>query len=131
MQVTCGGDPCLEITVTDPSFHDLYVDPDGYFNDEPQIDGYVFMQVFIEYVALADAASFNQFDWDVFVDGRIIDNWAFATNGPEPTLSSGQLPSGRTASGWALWEVPAAGDVVLAYAPNFDGPPVFEISIDR
>lgn len=129
--ITCGDDDCLEVTVTDPSFHEVYVDPDGFYNDEPQVPGYVYMQVFVEYVSLQDAATFNLFDWQVFVDGRLVDDYAFAINGPEPTLGSGQLPTGRTASGWLVYEVPATGEVVLAYAPNFDGPPVFEMTLRR
>lgn len=127
--ITCGETECLDITVTEPGFVEIYPDPNGFLADEPRVAGNVFMQVFVEYVALDDAASFNQFDWQVFADGRLVDDYAFTTNGPKPELSSGQLPRGRTASGWLVYEVPAAGEIILAYAPNFDGPPVFEITI--
>ena len=113
--------------MTEPSFAEIYPDPDGFLADEPQIAGNVFMQVFVEYEALSSAASYNTFDWAVFGDGRAVDNYAFTIHGPKPELSSGQLPAGRTASGWLVYEVPAAGEIIFAYAPNFEGPPVFEI----
>jgi hypothetical protein len=30
-----------------------------------------------------------------------------------------------------VWEVPAQGEIVLAYAPNYEGAPVFEITLRR
>lgn len=127
--IECGGVPCLNITVSDPSFHEVYVDPDGYYNDQPQIPGNVFMQVFVEYEALSNAADFNPFDWQVFVDDALVDTYAYTAHGPKPELGSGQLPEGRTASGWLVYEVAPTGEIVLAYAPNFEGAPVFEITI--
>ena len=117
------------VTVSEPGFYESYADPDGFFDDEPRQEGYVYLQVFVEYEALADSASFNTFDWQVFADGRLLDSFAYAVNGPQPDLGSGRLPAGRTASGWLLYEVPPQGEIVLAYAPNFDGPPVFEIQL--
>jgi len=127
--ITCGGTDCLRITATEPSFAELYPDPDGFLADEPQIAGNVFMQVFVEYEAVSSAANYNPFDWAVFADGRAVDTYAFALHGPKPDLSSGQLPAGRSASGWLVYEVPAAGEIILAYAPNFQGPPVFEVTL--
>lgn len=127
--ITCGGTDCLRITATEPSFAQLYPDPEGFYADEPQITGNVFMQVFVEYEAISSAANYNPFDWAVFADGRAVDSYAFTTNGPKPELNSGQLPAGRSASGWLVYEVPAAGEIILAYAPNFEGPPVFEVTV--
>lgn len=127
MTVTCGGNDCLRITVTDPSFAQLYPDPQGFLADDPQVAGNVFLQVFVEYEAVSSAATYNIFDWSVFADGRAVDDLAFTIHGPKPDLSSGQLPAGRTASGWLVYEVPAAGEIVLAYTPNFQGPALYEI----
>lgn len=59
----------------------------------------------------------------------MVDSYAFTIHGPQPDLGSGQLPAGRTAGGWIVYEVPAQGEIILAYAPNFDGPPVIEITL--
>jgi hypothetical protein len=127
--ITCGGTDCLHITVTKPSFAKLYPDPDGFYADQPQVAGNVFVQVFVEYEALSNTATYNPFDWSLFADGRAVDTYAFTVHGPKPPLGSGQLPAGRTASGWLVYEVPAAGQVVLSFTPNFQGPPVFEVVI--
>lgn len=37
--INCGADPCLEVTVTEASFVPQYVDPAGYYNDQPQTAG--------------------------------------------------------------------------------------------
>ena len=123
--ITCSGDPCLEVTVSDPSEHASYAG--DYFNDDPDQAGYVYMQVYVKYVSLQDGADYNQFDWDIYADGRQLDSWTFAVNGPEPDLGSGSLPSGRTAEGWLLYEVPPTGEVILSYAPNYNGAPIFEV----
>lgn len=130
MTITCGGTDCLTLTVSDASFVALYPDPDGYYADEPQIAGNQFMQVFAEYEALSSAANFNSYgDWQVFADGRLLDSSTFVSHGPQPELGMGSLPAGRFASGWIVYEVPAAGEIILAYAPNYEGPPVFEITV--
>jgi len=67
----------------------------------------VFLQVYVTYKSLQDGASYNQFDWDVFADGNAVDGFAYASDGPDPDLGSGDLPKGRTAKGWLLYEVPA------------------------
>ena len=85
------------------------------------------MQVSVKYVSSQDGADYNEFDWEVYADRRQLDNYAFAINGPEPDLGSGSLPKGRTAEGWLLYEVPPSGEIVLSYAPNFNGPPVFGV----
>ena len=123
------GTAVLEITIAQVSEAEFYADPDGYFGDVPE-PGNVYLQAFAVYEALADGASFNQFDWQVFVDGVALNSTsAFVLNGPEPELGSGTLPAGRRAEGWLVFEVPAAGEVVLSYEQNFigGGAPPFEL----
>jgi hypothetical protein len=129
VRITCGGTDCLDITVTDPSFNAQYYDPDGFYNDLPEVAGNVFLQVYVTYLALDDSASYNPFDWDVYVGGVQVPNYTFVLHGPEPTLGSGQLAAGRSAAGWLVYEVAPAGTVLLSYAPNFDGPPIFEVTL--
>jgi hypothetical protein len=129
--ITCGGTECLLITLSKPSFATLYPDPDGYYADEPEVAGNVFVQIFVEYKALSSAASYNPYDWSLFADGRAVDHPAFTIHGPQPELGSGQLPTGRTAWGWLVYEVPAAGELILSFTPNYQGPPVFEVVIPR
>jgi hypothetical protein len=123
--IECGGDPCLDITVTERSEHSSY--PGDYYADEPEQPGWVYMQVYVRYVSSKDASSYNQFDWAIYADGRQLDSYGFAINGPKPDLGSGTLPAGRTAEGWLLYEVPPTGEIVLSYEPNYDGPPIFEV----
>jgi hypothetical protein len=76
-----------------------------------------------------NGVDYNPFDFQIFVDGQAVDSWAFVINGPEPALSSGTLPEGRSAEGWLVYEVPAAGEVLLSYSGNMflDEAPVFEV----
>ena len=92
----------------------------------------MFLQVFVTYKATTAGASYNQFDWSLFADDNAVDGWAFASNGPEPGLSSGDLPKGRTAKGWLLYEVPAnAKHIVLSYGGGSfsNDAPVFEVAV--
>jgi hypothetical protein len=125
VSIECGGDPCLEITVTGPSEHAFYAG--DYSDDRPEQVGWVYVQVYAKYVSLMDGATYNQFDWAIYADGRQLESLSFALYGPQPELSSGSLPAGRTAEGWLVYEVPPTGEIVLSYEPNFDGPPVFEV----
>ena len=129
VEVTADGDPYLEVTVSKPSFHKSY--GSGYLKDTPK-KGYVYLEVFVTYKALTAGASYNQFDWALFVDDTAIDDWAFASSGPEPGLNSGDLPKGRVAKGWLLYEVPASGKhVVLSYGGGSftNDAPVFEVKL--
>lgn len=91
--------------------------------------GNVYLAVKYAYEALEDGATFNPFDWQVFVDDTAISNFAFVMDGPKPALTSGTLPKGRKASGWVVYEVPKAGKVVLSYGANMFGgdAPTFEV----
>jgi hypothetical protein len=54
----------------------------------------------------------------------------FLMNGPEPQLSMGTLPNGRTASGWLVYEVPVSGELRLSYKNPWlfgNAGPVFEV----
>ena len=90
--------------------------------------GNVYLAVYYEYESIEDGATYNPFDGQVFVDGTAVENYSFVLDGPEPQLSSGTLPKGRKASGWVVYEVPKAGQVILSYGGAFssDGP-TFEV----
>ena len=125
--ITADGAPHLDILVDKVSVQAKY---DGeYLDDRPEVEGNVFIQARVTYTSLQNGASYNPFDWNVFVDDVAVDNYAFVLNGPEPELGSGDLPEGRTAQGWLVYEVPAKGKVVLSYRANMftDDAPVFEV----
>lgn len=127
--VTEDGEPWADITVLEVSEAAEFADPDGFYNDTPQTDGYVFLSARVRYEAIAGGVDYNPFDFQVFVDGQAVDGYTFAINAPEPQLSSGTLPAGRTAEGWLLYEVPPEGEVLLSYTGNvfLDEEPVFEV----
>jgi hypothetical protein len=127
--ITEGGDPWADFTVLEVQQATEFVDPEGYFNDTPQTAGYVYLAAHVQYTALVDGVDYNPFDFQVFVDGRAIDGYAFALNGPQPELSSGTLPATRVADGWILYEVPPTGEVLLSYSGNVfsNDAPVFEV----
>ena len=125
--ISKGGDPWANFTVVEVQQATEYPDPDGYYTDEPQIQGNVFLAAFVRFDALTDGVDYNTFSFQVFVDNLAVDNFAFVLNGPEPTLSSGTLPAGRSAEGWLLYEVPASGKVLLSYSDFFNDTPIFEV----
>lgn len=127
--ITQGGEPWADFTVLEVSEAAEFADPDGFYNDTPQTDGYVFLNALVRYEAIAGGVDYNPFDFQVFVDGQAVDGFTFAINAPEPQLSSGTLPAGRTAEGWLLYEVPPDGEVLLSYSGNvfIDEAPIFEV----
>lgn len=127
--ITEDGEPWADFTVLEVSETAEFADPDGFYNDTPQTDGYVFLNALVRYEAIVGGVDYNPFDFQVFVDGQAVDGFAFAINAPEPQLSSGTLPAGRTAEGWLLYEVPPAGEVLLSYSGNvfIDEEPIFEV----
>lgn len=127
--ITENGDPWANFTVLEVQEKAEFVDPDGYYTDTPQVDGYVYIAANVRYEALTDGVNYGSYDFQVFVDGRAVEGFAFAINGPEPTLSSGTLPTGRVAEGWLLYEVPPSGEVLLSYSGNIfiNEAPIFEV----
>lgn len=113
--VTQGGEDYLEITVSKVSEKKRY--GSGYTVDTPD-RGNVYIEAFVTYRALADGATYNPFDWQVFCNETAIDGFTFLLSGPEPELGSGTLPKGRKASGWLVYEVPAKGRCLLSYGAN-------------
>jgi hypothetical protein len=113
-----GGIDWAQITVSDVKSAASYKGPYGYVQ-KPQTPGYVFIAAKVTYLALQDGVSYsNLFDWQVFCDGVAVDTsriLADATYGPAPALGSGNLPNGRKASGYLVYEVPAEGEVRMSY----------------
>jgi hypothetical protein len=76
------------------------------------------------YRATGPEATYNMFDWGVFVDDSAAEQ-ASALGGPKPELSSGDLPQGKKVAGWIIYEVPGKGRVVVSYMPTHDS--IFEV----
>ena len=95
--------------------------------------GNVYIQALITYTALADGATYNPFDWQVFCNDEAVDSYTYVSDGPEPDLNSGTLPKGRKAKGWVVYEIPAKGRCVLSYGANsfIDEGAVFEVLIRK
>lgn len=124
--VTENDEPYLDIVVSKVAQKKSY--GSGYLIDKPA-KGNIYIQALVTYEALADGATYNPFDWQVFCDDTAIENYTFVSEGPEPGLSSGTLPAGRKAKGWVVYEVPAKGRCVLSYGANsfIDQGAVFEV----
>lgn len=127
--ISQNGDPWADFTVLEVQQAAQFADPQGYYNDTPQTDGYVYLSANVRYEARTDGVNYGSYDFQVFVDGRAVEGYAFAINGPEPALSSGTLPNGRIAEGWLLYEVPPTGQVLLSYSGNMflNEAPIFEV----
>lgn len=126
--VTQDGKDQAKITITDVKVVASY--KGQYSADKPKIAGNVFIQAKVAYEALTDGVSYNPYDWQVFVAGEAVQNYAFVMYGPEPGLSSGTLPNGRKASGYVVYEVAPAGEVRMSYKGSFlNTAPVFEVII--
>ena len=94
----------------------------------PLVPGNVFLSARVRIQALADQVPYSQFLFQPFVAGAPLDRTAAAVQGQRP-LTSGTLQQGHTAEGWLVYEVPAAGQLVLGYGGNaFIGEaPFFEV----
>lgn len=127
VRITEGGEESLLITVERAAHHASF--PGEFGADEPA-SGNVFYTFFVKYEGLGAGGNYNPFDWQVFAGNQAARN-AFVLNGPEPALSSGSLPNGRTVSGWLVYEGPAdPGNVTLSYEGNvFNDEPVFEVTV--
>lgn len=119
-------DDAVRITV------DQVEEAEGYGDFSEPAEGNIYIQAFVTYEALEDGVAYNPFDWQVFVDDTAVENFTFVGEGPEPTLGSGNLTEGRKAEGWLIYEVPAAGEVILSYKSPFDptdSKPAFEVRL--
>lgn len=127
--VTEGDEPWAEITISKVKERTKY---EGEYSDDKPAKGNVFIELFVTYEALVDGVDYNPFDWQVFADGRAVDDYAFVLNGPEAMLESGTLPKGRIADGYIIYEVPAEGQVLFSYGNTFgDEAPVFEVELRK
>jgi hypothetical protein len=115
--VTSDGDPYLDITVSDAHSASHYTGSSG-FTDQPDTPGYVYISAKVTYLARADGATYNPFDWEAYAAGQAMGSKASTIYGPKPELHSGILSVGRTASGYVVWEVPAKGEVRIAYGAS-------------
>jgi hypothetical protein len=127
--ITEGGSGWAQIVVSKVETAKTY--KGEYGSDVPDVKGNVYIQAYVTYTALQDGVSYNPFDWQVFADGEAVSGFTFVMYGPEPALSSGDLPKGRKASGWLVYEVPAKGKIQLSYSGNMflNEAPVFEVVI--
>ncbi len=126
VSITCDGSDCLDIAVTKASFAKYYRDPAGFLNDTPK-KGDVYLQFYVTYKATGSDATYNEFDWTVYVADTAVNNSSFTMHGPSPELQSGDLAVGKSAAGWVVQEVPAVGRVVIAYQPGYTGNDIFEV----
>jgi hypothetical protein len=127
VNIVCDGQPCMVVTVDQVKFASTYKDPAGYLNDTPETKGDVFMAVHVTYKATGPNADYNEWDWGAYVNDVAVSGFAFASNGPKPGLSAGDLPVGKTAAGWVVYEVPAKGHVTFIYQPGRNS--VFEVTL--
>jgi hypothetical protein len=122
------GKDALKITISDVKVVSSYKG-DSY-TDKPQTAGNVFVQAKVSYEALTDGVSYNSFDWQVFCGGEAVQNFTILISGPKPGLSSGDLPNGRKASGYVVYEVAPKGEVRMSYKGSIlNDAPLFEVVI--
>jgi hypothetical protein len=89
---------------------------DGYSEFFAPDEGNVIYAFLFEFEGLdPDGSSYNPLYFDLTVDGTEFKT-AFL-GGKEPTLKSGQLQPGATASGWISFNAPLADEVILKYEP--------------
>jgi hypothetical protein len=88
----------------------------GASGDDVPADDHVFVQLHITYTALTDNVSYAPADWQLFADGLAAGSRARVANGPDPSLEAGVLAKGERASGYVIFEAPATGELILAYA---------------
>ncbi len=91
------------VTVERAEHHESFP---GEFSDDEPSPGNVYYAFFVAYEGLAAGGNYNPFDWQAFAGDKAVQQ-AFVLNAPEPDLSSGSLPAGRTAEGWLVYEGPA------------------------
>lgn len=72
-------------------------------------------------------SSYNESDWGAYVNDVAVSNFAFVMHGPTPELSAGDLPVGKTAAGWIVFEVPSKGKATVVYQPGRNS--IFEVTL--
>jgi hypothetical protein len=125
VHIVCDGVDCMDVSVDKVAFAAGYTDPQGYYNDTPA-KGDAYVAVHVTYTATGSNATYNPFDWAIYVNDVAGGYPAGVLNGPTPQLSFGQLPDGKTAAGWIVYEVPATGRVTISYQPGRSGS-IFEV----
>ena len=128
VDLSCDGVDCLHVTISKVASASVYRSS-TYGDDTPTVKGDVFIAAYVTYTAVGANASYNPFDWQIFVDDTAAGDPETPLAGPMPPLDSGSLPVGKSAKGWIIWEVPAKGKVVLSYGGNSSNPPAFEVTI--
>ncbi len=127
VDITCSGADCLDITVDKVQFAKSYRDPQGYLNDTPTTKGDEFLAYHIIYKAIGPNATYSEGDWAVYANSNLVNIETFVEHGPTPTLGVGDLPDGKSVSGWLVQEVPPTGSLVIAYQP--DNTELYEIQV--
>lgn len=125
--VTCGGAPCLTVSVAMAVFAKAYWDPHRMLDDQPEVKGDVFAAVQVAYQATGPNANYSPSDWVAFANGIRADIPTTVLQGPKPELGAGTLAQGGSVSGWIYQEVPATGRIVVVYEPG--GSVAFEVVI--
>jgi hypothetical protein len=124
--VTEAGEETLRITVKQTAFSR------GLEYQEPS-SGNIFFAIEVEYVSLKDGAYYSSGDWEVYSDGTKKGNSSFVMNDSwEPYLSVGDLPQGRSISGWVTFETPRPdSSMTISYRGNqfVNERPVFELTV--
>jgi hypothetical protein len=118
IDITCDGTDCMTVSVDKIETAKIYKDPQHYLDDTVSKKGDLFLAFHVTYKAIGPNADYNPLDWGVYVNDEIDQVETFVSNGPKPELSEGDLPQGKTASGWIVQEVPPTGRVVIAYQPT-------------
>lgn len=126
VRITCGGTDCLDVTVIKAKFASKF--GSGYAVDTPAVKGHVLLAVYVKYRSLLSGTSYSLTDWQLYVNDEVVEQ-GFAIYGPTPQLSVGNLPKGKSVSGWMFWEVPKTGRVVISYGASYSQAAVFEVPL--
>lgn len=109
------------------AFAKSYRDPDHFLDDLPGTKGDVFLAYHVVYKATGPNADYNELDWAVYAGDIAVNINTFVEHGPKPELVAGDLPQGKSVSGWIVQEVPAKGRLLVAYQPT--GNDIFEVLV--
>ncbi len=118
IDITCDGTDCMTVSVDKIATAKIYKDPQHILDDTVTTKGDLFLAFHVTYKATGPNGDYNPLDWGVYVNDEVDQVDTFVSNGPKPELSVGDLPQGKTASGWIVQEIPPTGRVVIAYQPT-------------